>query len=1055
MKKKTFLWISFLLLTYSMAIAQDISRVTGVVTSSEDGLPIIGASVRVKGTDWIAVTDIDGKFEISGITGTHKTLVVSYVGMQTKEVALRAVVDVVLDPSANSLEEVIVVAFGKQKRESFTGSAGVLKADKIAERQVTGVLNALNGQVAGVQIAESNSPGGDPAIRIRGISSINAGSSPLIIVDGLPYNGYYNDINPADVESVSVLKDAASNSLYGARGANGVILITTKSAKRGKAVISMDARWGVNHDARVDYDRISNPGQYYEMQYMALYNYFVNRMGQSGGDAFRNANQTLSRDETYGGLGYIIYKVPEGQMLIGENGRLNPNATLGNVYTYRGQEFMLYPDDWRKEGIRDGFRQEYTASLNGGTDQFQFYASMGYLSNEGLTYGSEYSRYTGRMKADYQARPWLKVGTNVTYTHHESHTGSSAFEAAHSIAPIFPLYIRDGNGNIMTDEHGKMYDWGNGFVNGIVRPTQKNSNSLQADVLNKNVNSSNGFGISGYADITFLKDFKATFNINIYNTENRSQSAVNPYYGYYISMGGYVSTSHYRTYALNTQQLLNWTHSYGKHTISLLLGHEYTRNNSTTLSGSRTNILAYDTNIELDGAITDDGITGHKSVYNVEGYFVRGLYDYDNKYFGSFSFRRDGTSRFHPSHRWGNFWSFGGAWIMTKENWFKSSFVDMLKFKASFGQQGNDNLSSNYYYTNYYRFDTVDGEGAATFSSKGSRKISWETNTNFNTGFEFELFKKRLSGSIEYYRRKTTDMLLYFTAPPSIGYAGYYDNIGDLVNSGVEVDLNAEIIRARNINWSVNFNISHNKNEITFLPEEKRNATLDGHQGYTSGYRFYGEGLPINTWYMPQYTGVNEKGESTWRRVNSSTGEETRTNDINSATWMLCGDPNPDFYGGFGTTVTAYGFDLTANFLYSIGGKVLDSGYQNLMMNPYTSATGFSFHKDLLKAWTVENPNTNVPRWQFGDEDVSATSDRFLVNGSVFTFKNISIGYTFPAKWLKAAQLSSVRVYVSCDNVGYWSKRKGLDPRSSLSGSPSVSSYSPMRTISGGISLKF
>lgn len=1054
MKKRIYLFISFLLLTYNLSIAQ-VRGVTGMVTSSEDGQPVIGATVMVKGTQYGAVTDIDGKFTIRGIEGSHKTLVVSYVGMQTKELPLKSTVNVVLDPSSNSLEEILVVAFGKQKRESFTGSAGVLKADKIAERQVTGVLNALNGQVPGVQITESNSPGGDPTILIRGISSINARTTPLIIVDGLPYNGYYNDINPADVESVSVLKDAASNSLYGARGANGVILITTKSAKRGNAVISAEARWGVNQDAMVDYDRISEPGQYYEMQYLALYNYYVNRLGQSSVDAFRNANQALSRDETYGGLAYVIYKVPENQMLIGENGRLNPNATLGNVITYQGREYMLYPDDWRKEGIRDGFRQEYTASVNGGTDQFSFYGSLGYLSNEGLTYGSEYERYTGRMKVDYKAKPWLKVGANVTYTHHDNFTNSSAFGAAHSIAPIFPLYIRDGNGNIMTDAHGKMYDWGNGLVIGVVRPTQKNTNSLQSDVLNEAHNSSNGFGFSGYSEISFLKDFTATLNINIYDTENRAQSSVNPYYGYYISMGGYVATSHYRTYSLNTQQLLNWNHSFGKHTVSLLLGHEYTRNNSTTLSASRTNVLAYDTNIELEGAINDNGLSGYKSLYNVEGYFTRGQYDYDNKYFGSFSFRRDGTSRFHPAYRWGNFWSFGAAWIITKEGWFEDTFVDMLKYKASFGQQGNDNLSSSYYYTNYYGFGTVNGEGAATFSSKGSRKISWETNTNFNTGFEFELFKKRLSGSIEYYRRKTTDMLLYFTAPPSIGYGGYYDNVGDLVNSGVEIDMNADIVHIKNFNWSLSLNMSHNKNEVTYLPAEKRNNTIDGHEGYTSGYRFYGQGLPINTWYMPQYTGVNENGVSTWRQVNKTTGEESTTTDINSASWLLCGDPNPKLYGGFGTTLSAFGFDLSANFLYSFGGKVLDSGYQNMMMNPFTSHSGYALHKDLLNAWTTENKDTDVPRWQFGDEDVSSTSDRFLTSGTVFTFKNINVGYTLPVRLVKKVQLSSVRLYVSCDNVAYWSKRKGLDPRSSLTGQPSTSSYSPMRTISGGISLKF
>lgn len=1045
------------LFTLAQAATAQPTTVRGNVTSEEDGMPIIGAMVKVKGTNLGAATDIDGNFQISGITPEHKTLVVSYVGMQTKEVAIKSTVSVALAEATNDLGEVMVVAFGKQKRESFTGSAGVVKSSKIAERQVNGVLNALNGQVAGVQMAESNNPSGNPTIRIRGISSINAGSSPLIIVDGLPYNGYYNDINPADVETISVLKDAASNSLYGARGANGVILITTKSAKRGKAVVAFDARIGLNQDAKVDYDRITEPGQYYEMQYRALYNYYTNVMGQSASEAFHKANQTLSENETAGGLVYIVYQVPQGQLLIGENGKLNPNAKLGNIVNYNGRDYMLYPDNWKKAGIRDGLRQEYNASVNGGNDQFQLYASLGYYSTEGLTYGSDYERYTGRLKVDYQARPWLKIGSNVTYTHNESNSGSSAFSAAHNISPIYPLYIRDAEGNILYDDNGKMLDWGNGLQIGLVRPVLKNSNPLQADLLNTSYNSSNAFGISGYADIDFLKDFKLTLNINIYDTENRQKTSINPYYGYYVSMGGWIGVYHYRTYALNTQQLLNWNHTFGKHTASMLLGHEWSRDNSTALTGTMTGILAYDTIQELAGAITDGGADSYTSLYNVEGFFARGQYDYDNKYFASFSFRRDGSSRFHPAHQWGNFWSLGGAWIISKEGWLDNTPVDMLKFKASLGQQGNDNLNSNFYWTNYYAFTTVNGEGAASFSTHGSSTISWETNTNFNTGFEFELFQKRLNGSIEYYQRKTTDMLLYFTAPPSIGYGGYYDNIGDLINKGIEIDLNATILRTKSIDWAVNLNFSHNKNEVTFLPDEKKTSNYDGYWGYASGYRYYAEGLPVNAWYMPQYTGVNENGESTWYRRTTVDGEtvETVTNDINSATWRVCGDPNPDYFGGFGTTINAFGFDLSANFLYSIGGKVLDAGYQGLMSSPYTSSTGGSMHKDLLKAWTADNPNTDIPRFQYGDQDNTLTSSRFLTDGSVFTFKNVSLGYTFPSRLVKKLQLSTLRIYASCDNVAYWSKRKGLDPRMSLTGEPSAAGYSPIRAISGGISVKF
>lgn len=1051
MKNRLFFALAVLLAQLT-AMAQ-VASVRGVVVAEDDGEPVVGAYVVVKGTKFGAQTDIDGRFEIKGITGNHRTLQATCIGMQPTQVALRPNVRIVMADGATVMQEQIVTAFGKQTRESFTGSAGVLKSEQIAERQTTGVLAALNGQIAGVQMAEGNGPNGSPTIRIRGISSINAGSSPLIIVDGLPYNGYYNDINPADVESVSVLKDAAANSLYGARGANGVILITTKSAKKGtKPVVSAEARWGFNHDAKVDYDRIDDPGQYYEMQYRALYNYFAAN-GQSPYEAHMNANATLPKSETEGGLVYQIYNVPAGQQLIGDNGRLNPNATLGRVYSYGGQDFMLLPDDWKKEGIRDGFRQEYNVSVNGSTGDATIYFGLGYLGNEGLTYGSEFDRYSGRLKMDYQVRPWLKVGANVNYTHHDADSQTGAFSAAHNISPIYPLYIRDGQGNIMTDRNGRMYDWGNGLVNGLVRPVHKNGNPLQDDHLDRSHVSSNAFGAAAFADVTFLNDFRFTANVSIHDTEAQSLTAVNPYYGYYVSMGGYISKQQSRTYTLNTQQLLNWNHAFGKHNASVLLGHEYTHQVSGSVTGAKTGFLAYDTTQSLAAALTVDDATDGAGWYNVQGFFVRGLYDYDGKYFGSFSVRRDGTSHFARSHRWGNFWSFGAAWIITKENWFSIPAVDMLKLKASFGQQGNDNLGSSYYYTNYYEFQTVNGEGAASFSWKGSNDITWETNTNLNTGFEFELLKNRLSGSLEYYRRTTSDMLLWFTAPRSVGYSGYYDNVGDLVNQGVELDLKATPIRTKHIQWDLRFNLSHNHNEITYIPTEKKQTTINGYSGYTSGYRFYGEGLPINTWYMPKFIGLNENGESLWYR-STSEGDDV-TSSFSDATFQICGDPNPTVYGGFGTTLAAYGVDLSANFLYSLGGDVLDNGYMTLMSPPYTGYTGGPMHKDLLNAWSQLNPDSDIPRFQYGDTDAAATSSRFLTPGRVFTFKNISVGYTIPRRLTEKARISQLRLYVSCDNVGYWSARKGLDPRTSLSGSASATAYSPMRVLSGGISLKF
>lgn len=973
--------------------------------------------------------------------------------MKTAEAALHPNMKISMEPEATDMDEVIVVAFGKQKRESFTGSAGTLDAKDIAARQVSNPLAALDGKVAGVQMIEGNSANSEPTIVIRGISSVNAGTNPLIVLDGMPYNGYYSDINPADVESVSVLKDAASTALYGARGANGVILITTKTAKRGQATISVDAKWGVNRDGRVHYETVRDPGQYYEMHYKALYNYYRNAQGMTPTAANRAANGNMASSADNGGLGFLTYSVPDGQLLIGENGRLNPLAKPGNLVTNNGMQYLLMPDDWKEEALRNGLRQEYNINVNGGNDQFQAYASIGYLKNEGIVEGLDFERYTGRFKADWQARKWLKIGGNMSYTRNTSNNRGNAFHTAEIMPSIYPVYIRDANGNIMRDAQGKMYDYGDGSVTGVIRNNETQSNDLQTDVLDTYNTDSNAFGIQGYADISFLDDFKFTANVSVYDTEVRMRDAINPYYGYNATQGGIMTINHDRYIGVNTQQLLNWSHIYGKHTVSALLGHEYTRQTSTTLWGNKTGFISYNTNQELDGLINQPTTGGNKSVYNVEGYFFRGQYDYDNKYFASLSFRRDGSSRFHPSHRWGNFWSAGGAWIISKEKWNMPKWVNMLKLKASIGQQGNDAIG-NYYYTDNYTISVANGEGVLIFNSKGNKGITWETNTNVNTGLEFELLNRRLTGSIEYYYRKTSDMLMWFTTPQSVGYSGYYDNVGDMTNQGVELNLTGEIIRMKNFNWSVNVNLTHNKNEVTYIPEENRINSVDGRPGYVSGYHYVGEGCPINTWYLRKYAGVSDTGEPLYYIRNSKTGELNTTNDWQQASYFLCDDPNPDLFGGFGTSISAYGFDLNANFQFSVGGKALDYGYKELMTVPYSGYTGISIHKDWLNAWTPENTATNIPRWQYNDM-VNYVSDRFLTDASYLSFKNISLGYTLPKSITNKMQISSLRIYVTCDNVAYWTKRKGFDPRSSLSGETNNYDYSPMRTISGGISLKF
>lgn len=434
------LW-ALLLFAAVNAFAQN-GRVSGQVLSAEDDLPLIGATVRVVGTNIAGATDVDGKFSLSGLSQSDKRLEVSYIGYETKIVDIKPDLVVRLELHSEMMDEVMVVAFGKQKREAFTGAASVVSAADIERQQVTNPIEALSGNVTGLQMLSVNSFTEDPTILIRGVSSINAGTAPLIVLDGLPYSGYLNDINPADIASMTVLKDAASNALYGARGANGVILITTKSAGRSNTKVSFGAKWGANTDASVKYDYIKDPGQYYEAHYLAMRNYYMNGLGQQFAQAHINANNILGGPNSSGGLGYMVYSMPEGEMLIGTNGRLNPNATLGNRVAYDGNIYTLYPDDWLEEGTRNGFRQEYNLNLTGGNDKFSFYGSLGYLGEEGISYGNDIERYSARLKTEYQAFSFLRVGANASYNHTETNSQSGVFNVLNDMSPIYPLYVR-------------------------------------------------------------------------------------------------------------------------------------------------------------------------------------------------------------------------------------------------------------------------------------------------------------------------------------------------------------------------------------------------------------------------------------------------------------------------------------------------------------------------------------------------------------------------------------------------------------------------------------
>ena len=1059
MKRKLMLLMTCLMIGIGLVNAQ-ISKVTGNVTSEEDGLPVVGASVLVKGTTVGTVTDIDGNFTLTNVPSSAGTLVISFIGMQSQEVKIKPNVKVVLTSDSEQLEEVMVVAYGTAKKSAFTGSAATIKNEKITSRQTSNVTNALAGQVAGVQTTSSTGqPGKDATVRIRGIGSISASNTPLYVVDGVPYDGEISAISTSDIESMTVLKDAASNALYGARGANGVILITTKRGKTGDARVTFDAKWGVNKRGIPSYETVSDPGKFYEMAYSAIYNADLKGYAAAGDLASANAyaNKTML-SSSY--LGYQVFTVPNGEQLIGMDGKLNPNATLG----YSDGTYYYKPDNWSDELFENNLRQEYNLSVSGANDKMNYYMSAGYLDDQGIVPNSGFQRYSARLKADYQVKPWLKMSGNISFTHYDSReqdtesgtSNANAFYAANIMGAIYPMYIRDAEGNIMIDNRGfQRYDYGSdtNFQRKNVIP---NANPLASYMLDLMKYSGDVVSGKWSADIDIWGGIKAKINIGIDANNVRSTDLVNPFYGQYSEtsgVGGIVSVSTQRTFSTNQQYLLTYNKTFNHiHNLDVLAGHENYNYKYQYLYGSREKI--YNPNLpELNNGIMNQSNASYSQSYATEGWLFRVQYDYDGKYFGSASYRRDGSSAFHPDNRWGNFWSVGAGWLMNKESFLENqNWIDMLKFKISYGLQGNDNLLYMNGYRNYqpymdqYTLTNNNSDFATTLYYKGNQDITWETSHSFNTGFDFAFWKGKISGSIEYFSRKTTDMLYFKPVASSMGYSRFPENVGSMINRGVELDLNSNIFDTKDLTWDINFNLTHFKNKVLELAPELNGQLIDRS-------RIYREGESMYQLYLPKYAGVDpETGESLWALTEPNEKGETTTTSYSEASShrFMTGDILPKVYGGFGTSLTFKGFDFSIAFAYQLGGRILDYTYQSLMS---TDAQGSAWHVDMLNAWTPENKNTNVPRMNVNDIYVSYSSDRWLTSSNYLSLQNITFGYTLPKNWTRKLQVEGVRLYFVADNVALLTARKGLDPRQGYVASDNV--YSPIRTISGGISLNF
>ena len=1044
MVRKIVLSIIAVLAVSFVALAQN-QQVSGTVVD-EAGAPVVGAAVVVDGTTIGTVTGVDGSFKLSA--PANGTIVVSYVGYEDVKtpIAGKTSINVVLKASAERLDDVVVVAFGSKRKQDVVGSVSSVKSTIINNSQATSVSSALEGAVAGLQVISSTGqPGSDSSIVLRGLGSISGGQTALIVVDGVPFNGRLSDINPADIQSITVSKDAVSNSLYGSRAANGVVMVTTKSGRQDKTQINFSANWGVTSRAYKDYDMETDMGKYYELTWYGIRNTEWTANGHDLAAAAATASATLL-DEVGN---YNAFIIPDGEYLVGTDGKLNKAAK------------PRYNDTFADALFDTAFRQEYQVSASGGTEKTNYYVSMGYLDNDSYVIGSDYDRISARVNVNSQLKPWLKVGSNIAYSVSEQNgvkdgvgTASNPFDVARGWAPIYPVHAYDANGNLKLDEFGKpVYDAGTGQTDGTVsRPVATNQNVICSMLEDINRTKYHTLTTRSYVEFKFLKDFTFTANYSYDFRNGYSTTYYSPSIGDGQSFNGRGTKSSSGTYTTNFNQLLAYNKVVGDHNISAKIGHEYYLYKSDSFSGQKTQFFD-PLNPELNNGGQMQYINSSTSHHNIEGYFGMADYNYANKYYVSAAYRRDGTSRFLD--RWGDFWSVGLAWRISAEEWMQNAeWINDLKLRASYGTQGNESLLNYTPYQDQYSI-TWDGKSLGyDYSFYGNPNLTWEKQKTFDVGVDFR-FWDRVYGSVEYFHRRTDDMLFQKDLAISAGRPYIYENVGAMSNQGVEVELNVDILKGRDFSWTATLVGSHYKNTVLTLPEENRKIGIDnGRFRLMEGHSYY-------DYYTYKFAGINpDTGQSSWYykvldEEGNWTGELETTEVYADADKMWIGkEALPDFTGGLNTTFQWKGIDLTIATAFQIGGWAYDSSFLGEM--------GYSFyvghHREMWNTWNPETKSGKYAIWNAnnGSNSYGQTSDVHLIKASYFSIRNITLGYSFPKAWMNKLNIGGIRVFVTGDNVALFSKRQGFDPRVSMSGANgSFGGYSPMRVVSGGINLTF